>query len=149
MSEVIKFEVNKNNVAILTLNDPDKLNALSLRMISAIHDKIKDINSGNTKARCLVITGSGKGFCSGANLFDNKIGSDFSKLDILNKQNKLNKIFGVDFSNVSVKEVDDYLNFSCLSALPSRPYFHLDCPMHLRHPGSLARHLRSRRWRSC
>jgi|TARA_B110000967_G_scaffold71717_1_gene74205 2-(1,2-epoxy-1,2-dihydrophenyl)acetyl-CoA isomerase len=82
MSELIKFEVNKNSVAILTLNDPDRLNALSLKMISEIHDKIKDINSGDTKARCLVITGSGKGFCSGANLFDNKIGSDFSKLDM-------------------------------------------------------------------
>ncbi len=81
MSELIKFEVNKNSVAILTLNDHDRLNALSLKMISEIHDKIKDINSGDTKARCLVITGSGKGFCSGANLFDNKIGSDFSKLD--------------------------------------------------------------------
>ena len=44
MSELIKFEVNKNSVAILTLNDPDRLNALSLKMISEIHDKIKDIN---------------------------------------------------------------------------------------------------------
>ena len=82
MGEVIKFEVNKDNVAILTLNDPGKLNALSLDMITQIHTKIKDINKGKTTARCLVITGEGKGFCSGANLVDNPGSTDFSKLDM-------------------------------------------------------------------
>ena len=42
MGEVIKFEVNRDNVAILTLNDPGKLNALSIEMITQIHSKIKD-----------------------------------------------------------------------------------------------------------
>ena len=62
MSDLIKFEINKNNVAILTLNDPGKLNALSIEMITQIHSKIKDINEGKTNARCLVITGEGKVF---------------------------------------------------------------------------------------
>ena len=57
MSDLISFEINKNNVAILTLNDPGKLNALSMAMITQIHSKIKDINEGKTNARCLVITG--------------------------------------------------------------------------------------------
>ena len=43
MSDLISFEINKNNVAILTLNDPGKLNALSMAMITQIHSKIKDI----------------------------------------------------------------------------------------------------------
>ena len=82
MGEVIKFEVNRDNVAILTLNDPGKLNALSIEMITQIHSKIKDINEGKTNARCLIITGEGKGFCSGANLVDNPGQADFSKLDM-------------------------------------------------------------------
>ena len=56
MSDLIKFEINKNNVAILTLNDPGKLNALSIEMITQIHSKIKDINEDKTNARCLIIT---------------------------------------------------------------------------------------------
>jgi len=70
MPNKIKFHIDDNNVAILTLNDPDRLNALSLEMLTEIHEKIKLINSGTTNARCLVITGEGRGFCAGANLID-------------------------------------------------------------------------------
>ena len=82
MTELIKFKVNENKVAVLSLNDPKRLNAFSLEMISQLHQKIKDINDGKTDARCLVITGEGKGFCSGANLVDNSGIDDFSKLDM-------------------------------------------------------------------
>ena len=66
MSEFVKYSL-ENNVAVLTLNDPDRLNALSLKMVEQLHDKIKLIKSGETGARCLVITGEGRGFCAGAN----------------------------------------------------------------------------------
>ena len=51
MAELVKFEVNQNNVAIITLNDPTRLNALSLEMLSQLHEAIKEINEGNTGAR--------------------------------------------------------------------------------------------------
>ena len=86
MPKFIKFEVNEDKVATLTLNDPDKLNALSLDMVSEIHSIIKEINTGNTNARCLIITGQGKGFCAGANLVDTSEATegntDFSKVDL-------------------------------------------------------------------
>ena len=63
MTDLVKFEVNQNNVAIITLNDPTRLNALSLEMLSQLHEAIKEINEGNTGARCLVITVKGRGFC--------------------------------------------------------------------------------------
>ena len=52
MSEFVKYSL-ENDVAVLTLNDPDRLNALSLKMVEQLHDKIKLINSGETGARCL------------------------------------------------------------------------------------------------
>ena len=70
MPNKIKFHIDENNVAVLTLNDPERLNALSLEMLTEIHEQIKLINDGKTNARCLVITGEGRGFCAGANLID-------------------------------------------------------------------------------
>ena len=70
MPNKIKFHIDENNVAVLTLNDPERLNALSLEMLIEIHEQIKLINADKTSARCLVITGEGRGFCAGANLID-------------------------------------------------------------------------------
>jgi 2-(1,2-epoxy-1,2-dihydrophenyl)acetyl-CoA isomerase len=54
-----------DNIATITLNRPDRLNACSLEMAGEINDalaiEVKD-------ARALIITGAGKGFCSGADL---------------------------------------------------------------------------------
>ena len=102
MSDLISFEINKNNVAILTLNDPRKLNALSMAMITQIHSKIKDINEGKTNARCLVITGEGKGFCSGANLVDNPGSADISKLDMGAALNSHYHPMLIDLKNLNI-----------------------------------------------
>ena len=54
MPNKIKFHIDENNVAVLTLNDPERLNALSLEMLTEIHEQIKLINADKTSARCLV-----------------------------------------------------------------------------------------------
>ena len=64
MSDIVKTEII-DNVALLTLNDPDRLNALSLDMIAELHKNIILINNGEIKARCLVITGAGGVFAQG------------------------------------------------------------------------------------
>jgi len=102
VSDLIKFEINRNNVAILTLNDPGKLNALSIEMITQIHSKIKDINEDKTNARCLIITGEGKGFCSGANLVDNPGQADFSKLDMGAALNSHYHPMLIDLKNLNI-----------------------------------------------
>ena len=45
MSEAVKCEITED-VAVLTLNDPSKLNALSKKMISELHGYIKKIING-------------------------------------------------------------------------------------------------------
>lgn len=55
------------NVRTITLNVPDKLNALSwplLEQLSAAVDAVKD----DSEAHALVVTGAGRAFCSGADL---------------------------------------------------------------------------------
>lgn len=55
-----------DNIATLTLNRPDKLNALTPKLFEEATDAIDRALDGG--ARALVMTGAGKAFCSGADL---------------------------------------------------------------------------------
>lgn len=57
----------QNGVAILTLNDPKTVNAASLRMMQGCL-KAMDAIEANPELRAIILTGEGRGFCSGANL---------------------------------------------------------------------------------
>jgi 2-(1,2-epoxy-1,2-dihydrophenyl)acetyl-CoA isomerase len=64
--ETILFEV-ADGVATLTLNRPDKLNAFNDQLHLDIADALGRVESDG-EIRALVITGAGRGFCSGADL---------------------------------------------------------------------------------
>ena len=57
-----------DNVAVMTLNDPPVLNAFGHKLRQDMTQALDAVESGN--ARCLVVTGAGSAFCSGANLND-------------------------------------------------------------------------------
>jgi len=63
--ETVKYELQEN-VATITFNRPEALNALSLQLtkdlFSAVQKAIED------KARAVVLTGEGRAFCSGGDL---------------------------------------------------------------------------------
>jgi 2-(1,2-epoxy-1,2-dihydrophenyl)acetyl-CoA isomerase len=68
----------QDNVAVLTLNHPETLNAISPQMNMEIKDALKRLGSTENTARCLLITGAGRGFCAGANLRDAGGGNQYS-----------------------------------------------------------------------
>ncbi len=57
----------QKNIFRLTLNRPDKRNALSLELIQALYKSLDAIEE-NPSARALIIDGAGKSFCSGMDL---------------------------------------------------------------------------------
>ncbi len=73
--EAITLEFD-NHIAKLTLNDPATLNAVSRQMITELGQVIDEIADPANGARCLLITGAGRGFCSGANLADGAANAD-------------------------------------------------------------------------
>lgn len=73
--DTIRFEIT-DGLAELTLDRPDKMNALNTQMRAELTDAVK---RADAKARVLVITGAGRAFCSGQDLGDGK-GAD--KLDL-------------------------------------------------------------------
>jgi len=68
----IKLAV-RNDVAILTLNRPDVMNALNTQMRAEIAHAVLAVG---TTARVLVITGAGRAFCSGQDLGDRANAAD-------------------------------------------------------------------------
>jgi 2-(1,2-epoxy-1,2-dihydrophenyl)acetyl-CoA isomerase len=63
-SEALKMEY-RQGVAVLRLNSPDTMNALRSEVVARLIDAL-EIASHN--ARAIVLTGTGRAFCSGANL---------------------------------------------------------------------------------
>jgi 2-(1,2-epoxy-1,2-dihydrophenyl)acetyl-CoA isomerase len=64
--ECLLYEV-KDGVATLTLNRPERLNALGGTLRDDLHDAITR-SSGDSDVRVMVITGAGKGFCAGGDV---------------------------------------------------------------------------------
>jgi enoyl-CoA hydratase/carnithine racemase len=54
-------------IATITLNRPDRKNAINLQMFKDLATAIEDVGK-EEETRVLVITGAGKGFCSGADI---------------------------------------------------------------------------------
>jgi 2-(1,2-epoxy-1,2-dihydrophenyl)acetyl-CoA isomerase len=57
-----------DDIAVVTLNDPATLNAAGIDTVKELADAFAKIAAGEHGARAAVLTGTGKGFCSGANL---------------------------------------------------------------------------------
>lgn len=56
-----------DRVGIITLNRPDKLNAMTRTMHREIHQQVRSWN-GDDSIGAIVMTGAGRGFCSGADI---------------------------------------------------------------------------------
>lgn len=60
----------KDKVAVLKFNHPEVLNAIGGRMLGELSAAVREVADPNNGARCLLLTGEGRAFCSGANLAD-------------------------------------------------------------------------------
>ena len=72
--ETILFE-RRDQVAHVTLNRPDKLNALNLQMIEDLRAAAAAID-GDPAVRAVLLTGAGRGFSSGADLMGDDLLQD-------------------------------------------------------------------------
>jgi 2-(1,2-epoxy-1,2-dihydrophenyl)acetyl-CoA isomerase len=79
----------KNGVGIITLNRPDKLNAFNDELTFAIQDALKEFEK-DAQVRAIVITGAGRGFCSGQDLqaraIDDVVGAKVSLGDSIRRR---------------------------------------------------------------
>lgn len=67
-TETIRFDVSEN-VARITLNRPDKRNALSGRMLQELHDALLEADD-RKDVHAILLEGEGRDFCAGYDLTD-------------------------------------------------------------------------------
>lgn len=74
-----------NEIAILTINRPEVLNALRMNTKKEIEDAIKNIED-NDEIRGLIITGTGKGFISGSDISEISVDGKGEETTEMSKQ---------------------------------------------------------------
>ncbi len=55
-------------VAVLTMDHQDVMNAVSMDMLGGLTEALDEIEARKAEVRCVVLTGAGRAFCTGANL---------------------------------------------------------------------------------
>ncbi len=69
MGDLVLVDRPEAHVALLTLNRPERLNAMSIDLVIELYDTLEAIGDDNT-VRVIVLTGAGRAFCSGLDLKD-------------------------------------------------------------------------------
>ncbi|MGM9452217.1 enoyl-CoA hydratase/isomerase family protein [Legionella bozemanae] len=64
---LIEQDLDSQGILTLTLNRPEKLNALSSEVLDALEESFHSAKT-NPKVKALIITGHGKAFCAGADI---------------------------------------------------------------------------------
>ncbi len=88
---MIKY-TQENGIGILTLNRPEKRNALHPDLVKQMKDKLNEIKNDKSLSS-LIITGEGKSFCAGADLsYLNQL-TDFTTIDNEKDSESLAELF--------------------------------------------------------
>jgi enoyl-CoA hydratase len=67
MPGTVRSEVVEEGVTLITLDRPERLNAMSIELVADLHAALDDV-AADRECRVVVLTGAGRGFCAGLDL---------------------------------------------------------------------------------
>jgi len=94
--QTIEFDLQDNGIGILTLNRPERLNAISFQMEEELHSLFDSLTT-NLDCRVIILRGNGRAFCAGTdlqeglNLNAKKVPNGYEKYYVLNTPEPLKK----------------------------------------------------------
>lgn len=77
----VRVERPHDHVAVVTLDRPEVLNALSIDLAVELDDTLRNVGDDNT-VRAVVLTGEGRAFCSGLDLKDYGVAPNIDGLQV-------------------------------------------------------------------
>jgi enoyl-CoA hydratase len=99
MAELLLVDEPAEHIRRLTLNRPDKLNAMTSELCEALHEELRR-TADDRSCRAVVLTGAGRGFCAGLDLggygaAPGNDGSDESRDRLANQEHMSRLILGL------------------------------------------------------
>src|SRR6476646_7755674 len=65
--DTVRLERPNDDVALIILDRPDRLNAMSFELVDDLHAALDTVHADNS-CRVVLLTGAGRGFCAGLDL---------------------------------------------------------------------------------
>ncbi len=65
----VRVEPIEPHITVVTLDRPERLNAMSFGLVADLHDALDDI-AADAECKVVILTGAGRGFCAGLDLKD-------------------------------------------------------------------------------
>jgi enoyl-CoA hydratase/carnithine racemase len=96
--KTIKFELRDNGIGIITLNRPEKLNAINFEMEEELHLLLDSLVT-NLDCRVVIFRGEGRAFCAGTDLQEGSI------LNVKKVQEGYEKYYFLDVSEPIKKKI--------------------------------------------
>ena len=113
--EQILYEV-ADNIATITLNRPEKLNAFTATMMNEMIDAFDKVDADDN-VRAVIVTGAGRGFCAGADLSAGAQTFDATRPDRVERRAAIRPDGSIDWSNEAIRDGGGLLTlriFDCL-----------------------------------
>ena len=73
--DTLTFTEPEDGIGLITLNRPERLNAINMGMLDDLYALFADLRTRES-VRVLLLAGAGRGFCSGADLKDDKLSGE-------------------------------------------------------------------------
>lgn len=81
MTDEILYEVDADGIATITMNRPERLNAMNRPFMDQLRD-IVNVAAYDLDVRCVILTGAGRAFCAGGDMKERRAPVDRLALDV-------------------------------------------------------------------
>jgi enoyl-CoA hydratase/carnithine racemase len=95
----------RGHVATLTLNRPERMNAISMEMLAQLGEALVDADD-DAEIRVILITGQGRGFCSGLDLKDAAEGKGIGGAGVLSPGGGASHLSTREIPTVTLQRID-------------------------------------------
>lgn len=68
---LVRIEKPSPDISVIVMNRPERMNSMAFELMTPLHEAFEEVARDN-ETTCVILTGTGKGFCSGADTQDSE-----------------------------------------------------------------------------